>query len=113
MHSIKDKNICMKLNTRGLDFRKKKLFKQKSMKIESLSILLLSLLVFFILLSCHRNEPDTLLEAELAPNGLYGYLGYDSKPDPSHGMGVSFYTAAWALIDQPLSRFQIGFAIPH
>ncbi len=69
---------------------------------------LLFLLVFSLLLSCNRNETSNSSEAELVPNGLHGYLGYDSTPNPSYGMGVSFYTAAWPLINQPLSRFQVG-----
>jgi hypothetical protein len=44
--------------------------------------------------------------------GLHGYIAYQASPaDPAeHGMGYGFYSAAWALIDQPLAEFQIGLA---
>jgi hypothetical protein len=68
-------------------------------------------LIFLLLLlniSCNRNKPKNTVTAEFSDNGLYGYVGYDAKPNPSYGMGVSFYTAAWPLIKQPLQGFQIG-----
>ena len=41
--------------------------------------------------------------------GLHGYIAYDSpKSPPGYGAGVSFYSAAWQLIDKPLADFQIG-----
>ena len=45
----------------------------------------------------------------LGSRGLHGYIAYDSpKSPPGYGAGVSFYTAAWSLIDKPLAKFQIG-----
>ncbi|MEL7123578.1 MAG: hypothetical protein AAFO07_29320, partial [Bacteroidota bacterium] len=69
---------------------------------------LLFLLLFSLLLACNEVETSNPVEPEFVSYGLHGYLGYRSKPDSTYGMGVSFYTAAWPLIDQPLKGFQIG-----
>jgi len=66
------------------------------------------LLVFLCLLSCNKTKPQNKIEAEFMAYGFHGYVGYDAEPDPSYGMGVSFYTAAWPLIDKPFRRLQIG-----
>ncbi len=69
----------------------------------------LAVVLLSALISCKKDREDDLsTEAEYGVNGYYGYLGYDSSPNPSYGMGVSFYTAAWKLVDQPLTSFQIG-----
>jgi hypothetical protein len=68
-------------------------------------------LIFLLLLlniGCARIKRQTTVKAEYVGYGLYGYVGYDAQPNPSYGMGVSFYTAAWPLIKQPLQGFQIG-----
>jgi hypothetical protein len=54
-------------------------------------------------------DQDFVPEIVLGSKGLHGYIAYDSPKSPEgYGAGVSFYTAAWQLIDQPLSNFQIG-----
>jgi hypothetical protein len=66
------------------------------------------LLCFTLLISCDQAGDINPKEADFVGHGLHGYIGYDAKPDTAYGMGVSFYTAAWSLIDQPLHRLQIG-----
>ena len=52
-------------------------------------------------------------------DGLHGYVHFDTKPTPeraSYSAGIGFYSAVWALIDQPLAGFQIGLpssAVPE
>lgn len=75
---------------------------------ETLKLKITFLLLFSFFLSCNSNSPQTTSEAEFMSYGLRGYVGYDAAPDPSYGMGVSFYTAAWPLIDKPLRQLQIG-----
>jgi hypothetical protein len=41
-------------------------------------------------------------------SGLHGYLAADLSPPPGHGFGVSFYVTVWALLESPLSMFQVG-----
>jgi len=44
-------------------------------------------------------------------NGLHGYISFSASPpvDPAvYGAGLSFYAAAWSLIDEPLAGFQVG-----
>ncbi|MFN7491734.1 MAG: hypothetical protein ACK5RG_02350 [Cyclobacteriaceae bacterium] len=53
-------------------------------------------------------EAQKPLKADYFNWGLYGYLGYKVSPNPAYGMGVSFYTAAWKLVDQPIESLQIG-----
>ena len=69
---------------------------------------ILVLLICTLLLSCHGKESDSAMEPEFVGHGFHGYVGYDAAPNPAYGMGVSFYTAAWPLINQPLHRLQIG-----
>lgn len=52
--------------------------------------------------------PNLTRPAEFGYNGYFGYIGYGSEENASFGMGVSFYTAAWKLVDQPLFWLQIG-----
>lgn len=45
--------------------------------------------------------------------GLHGYIGCNAVRPPSpaeYGAGISFYTAVWPLIDEPIANFQIGLA---
>jgi hypothetical protein len=44
-------------------------------------------------------------------DGLHGYLSYQTPASPDkaiYNAGIGFYSAVWALIDQPLADFQIG-----
>jgi hypothetical protein len=41
-------------------------------------------------------------------NALTGHLGPDLSPPPGYGFGVSFYVTVWALLESPLSQFQVG-----
>ena len=45
--------------------------------------------------------------------GLHGYISFDASHPPAgteFTAGVSFYSAAWSLIDRPIADFQIGLA---
>jgi len=73
------------------------------------------LLLPFLLTACSQKIPTEatnqsfLPEITLGSKGLHGYIAYDAPKSPEgYGLGVSFYTAAWALIDQPIANFQIG-----
>jgi hypothetical protein len=68
----------------------------------------MSLALFSLLLSCNDGIEQDKSSIEFKPYGFHGYVGYDAQPNPSYGMGVSFYTAAWPLIDSPLQGLQIG-----
>ena len=49
----------------------------------------------------------------LHSRGLHGYIGFSADPPPERGdysVGISFYSAVWPLIDEPLANFQIGLA---
>ena len=70
--------------------------------------LMVSLALLFLPLSCNDKVQQEKPSVEYRTYGLYGYIGYDVQPNPSYGMGVSFYTAAWPLIDKPLQGLQIG-----
>ena len=67
--------------------------------------------IFIILYSCSENRKDkvdTYVLSELS-RGLHGYISYNSaKPPADYGAGISFYSAVWPLIEQPLADFQIG-----
>jgi len=46
-------------------------------------------------------------------NGLHGYIGFSAtypKDRTRYGAGMSFYSAVWPLIDEPIAHFQIGLA---
>jgi hypothetical protein len=50
-------------------------------------------------------------QPEQHSEGLYGYISFDADlpADPApYDAGIGFYTAVWALIDEPLANFQIG-----
>lgn len=66
-----------------------------------------TLLVGLCMAFNHANAQKPI-KADYLDWGLHGYLGYEVKPNPAYGMGVSFYTAAWKLVDQPIENFQIG-----
>jgi hypothetical protein len=67
------------------------------------AILMLGLCMLF-----GQAEAQQPQKADYFDYGLYGYLGYKVRPNPAYGMGVSFYTAAWKLIDKPIKSLQIG-----
>ncbi len=75
-------------------------FTHRSLKVATL---LVGLCILFA-----KTEAQKAIKADYYDWGLHGYLGYKVKPNPAYGMGVSFYTAAWKLVDQPIERFQIG-----
>jgi hypothetical protein len=39
---------------------------------------------------------------------LHGYVSALLSPPPGYGFGVSFYVTVWALLESPLSSFQVG-----
>lgn len=44
-------------------------------------------------------------------SGLHGYISFEHDPLPAGGQfsaGMSFYSAVWSLVDQPIANFQIG-----
>jgi hypothetical protein len=41
-------------------------------------------------------------------DSLHGYLSADLSPPSGHGFGASFYVTIWALLESPLSMFQVG-----
>jgi hypothetical protein len=45
---------------------------------------------------------------EIMGDGLNGYIASGIAPSPGYGYGVSFYSAAWPLVETPLRSFQIG-----
>src|SRR5471030_1932990 len=48
---------------------------------------------------------------KLASDGLWGYLSASVQTPPEqYGYGVSLYSSAWPLIEQPIRDFQIGLA---
>ncbi len=47
----------------------------------------------------------------LKPNGLHGYINVRVQSPPAEfGYGVSLYSAAWPLLQEPVAGFQIGLA---
>jgi hypothetical protein len=47
--------------------------------------------------------------SSVTPAGaLHGYLQADLSPPQGYGFGVSFYVTVWALLESPLSSFQVG-----
>ena len=69
-----------------------------------------------------QTKPKTPAQKPAAPvlepgkvalngRGLHGYISFTAAKPPADGgyyMGMGFYSAVWPLIDEPLSRFQIG-----
>jgi Ricin-type beta-trefoil lectin domain-like len=53
------------------------------------------------------NPADDGLK-EIMGDGLKGYIASGIAPSPGYGYGVSFYSAAWPLVETPLQSFQIG-----
>lgn len=52
-------------------------------------------------------------EVAIRSQGLHGYIGFRAPHPPAesdYGAGMSFYSAVWPLIDQPIANFQIGLA---
>jgi hypothetical protein len=48
-------------------------------------------------------------QAVLSFDGFHSYVGYSLKSSiENYGVGVTFYTAAWSLINSPLLNFQVG-----
>lgn len=46
---------------------------------------------------------------EIMGEGLKGYIASEIAPPPAgYGYGMSFYSAAWPLVEAPLQSFQIG-----
>ncbi|MEM8888793.1 MAG: hypothetical protein AAGD28_12485 [Bacteroidota bacterium] len=75
----------------------------------NLSNLFLLLLFLSLASSCEEEVVDRSSKPNLKYEGLSGYIGYNVRDTPKRsGVGVSFYTAAWKLIDQPIRNFQIG-----
>ena len=83
------------------------IFKRKHL-FAAFKWLMVSLMLPFLLLSCDDKAQQEKPSLEYRTYGLYGYIGYDVQPNPAYGMGVSFYTAAWLLIDKPILGLQIG-----
>ena len=80
-----------------------------------LAQIVLFTLLFTMYIGCKTKSPVVVPETPFVPEvklgykGLHGYIAYDAPKSPEgYGLGVSFYTAAWALIDQPIANFQIG-----
>ena len=74
-----------------------------------------------LLLSCSKDSDSDVVLNTSAPqdqtqparsgfNGYFGYIGYGSQQISGYGMGVSFYTAAWSLVDNPIYWLQIGLS---
>ena len=53
------------------------------------------------------NAADDGLK-EIMGDGLKGYIASGIAPSPGYGYGVSFYSAAWPLVETPLQSFQVG-----
>jgi hypothetical protein len=78
-------------------------------KCYKIILFLLVHIVFIDFTGYSQSIESTAGNVTLGSKGLHGYIAYDSPKSPEgYGAGVSFYTAAWKLIDQPLSNFQIG-----
>jgi hypothetical protein len=46
---------------------------------------------------------------QISGQGLAGYISANiPSPPPGYGHGVSFYSVAWPLLQQPIANFQIG-----
>ena len=57
--------------------------------------------------AAQATAADTL--REIRGEGLKGYISSQiAAPPPGYGYGMSFYSAAWPLVETPLQSFQIG-----
>jgi hypothetical protein len=88
-------------------------------RIPVLPALVGSLLISTVVGKAQAQEPATPRASVTVPpyaittheDGLHGYIHYEAKPGPdraSYSAGIGFYSAVWAMIDQPLAGFQIG-----
>jgi hypothetical protein len=71
-------------------------------------IAMLTLITFAGPVTAEGTAPPTLHS-----RGLHGYIGFSATQPPDrakYGVGISFYSAVWPLIDEPLANFQIGLA---
>lgn len=75
------------------------------------------LMSVFLILACacskNKEQSDAIASRKSdvisGTKGLHGYISYQApKPPEGYGVGVSFYSAVWPLIDKPLANFQIG-----
>jgi hypothetical protein len=60
-----------------------------------------------------KPAPQKLEPGKVASNsrGLHGYISFSASVPPAQSefsAGMGFYSAVWPLIDEPISRFQIG-----
>jgi len=68
-----------------------------------------NLLLLILLCSACIRVKRAVYELSEASGGLHGYIHYSTTDHPEgFRAGISFYTAVWPLIDQPLANFQIG-----
>jgi len=59
-----------------------------------------------LLLAISRQAPP-----QLKSEGLHGYINASIQdPPPEYGYGVSLYSTAWPLLEQPVAGFQVGLA---
>lgn len=60
-----------------------------------------------------NKAPSKVGEIIVRGGGLHGYIGCEAIRPPvptEYGAGISFYTAVWPLVDEPVANFQIGLA---
>ncbi len=68
--------------------------------------------IALMLAACHCQGQEGG-DVRLHSRGLHGYIGFTAvQPADAaeYGLGISFYSAVWPLIDEPLANFQIGLA---
>jgi hypothetical protein len=71
------------------------------------------LAVFALGHAAFAAEPADAGHVTAHSDGLHGYIGCHANRPPhpnEYGAGISFYSAIWPLVDQPLANFQIGLA---
>ncbi len=62
-----------------------------------------------------QSNPNRIKDRKITflASGLHGYIGCETVATPARknfSMGISFYTAIWPLVHQPLANFQVGLA---